>query len=154
MTQLQQLFDSCPILFSQYPHAIPLSYLGIFRSKFRMKTSGFNWAEAPWPQPALSPSFSSPVYLLSTSPPGGSWMQGSVRDPGTQPHDPLLHCHLITSDTNLFSVHFPDWDCPPTPTPRILAWSCPLLEADRTVGKVLPTMSPRAVSPSNFSLYI
>lgn len=113
MTQLQQLFDSWPILFSQYPVQFPFPTMGYFEEDLEWRHWGLvelkHLGRSLFGVTTLVSTY---VYLLSTFPPGDSWMQGPL---DKRPWDsasacsrswppPLLHCHLITSHINLFSL--------------------------------------------------
>lgn len=99
MTQLQQLSDSWAILFSQYPMQFPFLTFGYFEANLEWKHGDL--IEQKHHGHSL-------FWVMYTFPahPGDSWMQGSIRDSATLsvPCDPLLHCHLITSDINWFSL--------------------------------------------------
>lgn len=140
------------------PHAIHLSYLGVFWSKSRMKVLGFKWAKRPgqslfWATPSV------PLSIFSALPHLVTLECKLCKRPWDSAYTwsrPVTFSSTATSSLVILACSLCPHSCLGlgSPPPPLLAWRCPQLEADRTVYKAQPTMTPRAVSPPRLSVHV
>lgn len=155
--QLQQLtHDLC--FLSQYPMQFNFLTLGYFEanpewrcwdlSELKGHCQSLFWVTplVPWVSSQHFPTW----WLLNAN---------SVRpwDSAYTWSRPVTFSSTVTSSLVILACSLCPHSClglGSPPPPPLLAWSCPQLEADRTVYKAQSTMTPRAVSPPRLSVHV